>query len=126
MTRVELRGVAKAFPGGIEAIRGLDLTIEPGELFAIVGPSGSGKSTLLRLIAGLEPLSAGSLWIDERRADGLAPRDRDLAMVFQVPVLYPYLSVFENLAFGLRARGAARRDVERGVAEAASILGLEA
>jgi ABC-type sugar transport system ATPase subunit len=78
------------------------------------------------LIAGLEPLSAGSLWIDGRRADGLAPRDRDLAMVFQVPVLYPYLSVFENLAFGLRARGAARRDVERGVAEAASILGLEA
>ncbi len=124
MARVELRGVAKVYPGGIEAIRPLDLTIEDGALFAIVGPSGSGKSTLLRLIAGLEPLTAGSLWIDGRRVEGLAPRDRDVAMVFQTPVVYPFLSVFENLAFGLRARGAARVEVERGVAEAAGVLGL--
>jgi ABC-type sugar transport system ATPase subunit len=125
LARVELRGVSKVYPGGIEAVRALDLAIDDGELFVIVGPSGSGKSTLLRLIAGLEPLSAGSLWIDGRQVDGLAPRDRDLAMVFQVPVLYPYLSVFENLAFGLRARGAARPEVERGVAETAALLGLE-
>jgi multiple sugar transport system ATP-binding protein len=124
LARVELRGIAKVYPGGIEAIRALDLTIDDGAMFVIVGPSGSGKSTLLRLIAGLETPCAGSLWIDGRRVDGLAPRDRDLAMVFQVPVLYPYLSVFENLAFGLRARGAPRREVERGVAEAAAILGL--
>ena len=124
MSCVELRGVAKVYPGGIEAVRPLDLTVEDGALFVIVGPSGSGKSTLLRLIAGLEPLTAGSLWIDGRRVDGLAPRDRDVAMVFQTPVVYPFLSVFENLAFGLRARGAARSEVERAVADAAGVLGL--
>src|SRR4051812_18309936 len=105
LARVELRGVAKSFPGGIDAIHPLDLTIGDGALFVIVGPSGSGKSTLLRLIAGLESLGAGSLWIGGSRADGLSPRDRDVAMVFQTPVVYPHLSVFENLAFGLRARG---------------------
>src|SRR4051812_20658063 len=89
LTRVELRGVAKVFPGGIEAIRGVDLTIDPGELFAIVGPSGSGKSTLLRLIAGLEPLSAGSLWIDGRRADGLAPPAPRPALGFLGSGLFP-------------------------------------
>ena len=124
MARVELRGVAKKYPGGIEAVRPLDLTVEDGALFAIVGPSGSGKSTLLRLIAGLEPLTAGSLWIDGRRVDALPPRDRDVAMVFQTPVVYPFLSVFENLAFGLRARGTSRPEVERAVAEAAGMLGL--
>jgi ABC-type sugar transport system ATPase subunit len=125
LARVELRGIAKVYPGGIEAARGLDLTIDDGALFVIVGPSGSGKSTLLRLIAGLEPLSAGSLWIDGRRADGLSPRDRDLAMVFQTPVVYPHLSVFENLAFGLRARRTPRAEVGRRVAEAAALLGLD-
>jgi multiple sugar transport system ATP-binding protein len=124
LARVELRGVAKVYPGGVEAIRGLDLTIEDGALFVIVGPSGSGKSTLLRLIAGLEPPSAGSLWIDGTRVDRLAPRDRDVAMVFQTPVLYPYLSVFENLAFGLRARRAPRSEVDRLVPEIAAVLGL--
>ena len=126
MAYVELRGLSKTYGGGVEAIRTLDLSIEQGELFAIVGPSGSGKSTLLRLIAGLESPSAGSLWIDGRRADGLSPRDRDLAMAFQVPVLYPYLSVFDNLAFGLKARGAARAEIKRSVEEASVILGLEA
>jgi ABC-type sugar transport system ATPase subunit len=125
LARVELRGVAKVYPGGIEAVGPLDLTVDEGALFVIVGPSGSGKSTLLRLIAGLEQLTAGSLWIDGRRSDGLSPRDRDLAMVFQVPVLYPYLSVFENLAFGLRARGVARAEIARSVTEASATLGLE-
>jgi ABC-type sugar transport system ATPase subunit len=132
LARVELRGIGKVYPGGIEALQPLDLTIEDGSLFAIVGPSGSGKSTLLRLIAGLEPLSVGSLWIDGRRADGLAPRDRDVAMVFQTPVVYPFLSVFENLSFGLRARrrrgretrAERRAEAERAVAEAAAALGL--
>jgi multiple sugar transport system ATP-binding protein len=125
LAHVELRGVAKRYPGGIEAVRPLDLTVEDGTLFVIVGPSGSGKSTLLRLIAGLEPLTAGTVWIDGRRVDALAPRDRDVAMVFQTPVVYPFLSVFENLAFGLRARGTPRLEVERAVAEAAGVLGLE-
>jgi multiple sugar transport system ATP-binding protein len=124
LATVELRGIEKVYPGGIEAVRPLDLTIGDGDLFVIVGPSGSGKSTILRLIAGLETPGAGSLWIDGRRADGLSPRDRDLAMVFQVPVLYPYLSVFENLAFGLRARRSAWREVEQGVSEVATLLGL--
>ncbi len=104
MAQVELRGVSKRYPGGVEAVAAVDLTIVAGAMFVIVGPSGSGKSTLLRLIAGLETPDAGSVWIDGRRADGLAPRDRDVAMVFQHPVLYPHLSVFENLAFSLRAR----------------------
>jgi ABC-type sugar transport system ATPase subunit len=124
LARVELRGVGKVYAGGIEALHPLDLTIEDGSLFVIVGPSGAGKSTLLRLIAGLEPLTAGSVWVDGRRVDEMAPRARDLAMVFQTPVVYPYLSVFENLAFGLRARGAARSEVERVVSEIAAVLGL--
>jgi ABC-type sugar transport system ATPase subunit len=132
LARVELREVAKVYRGGIEAIRPLDLAIEPGSYFVVVGPSGSGKSTLLRLIAGLESPSAGTIWIDGRRADGLPPRDRDLAMVFQTPVVYPFLSVFENLAFGLRARprvaaesrAERRAHVNRAVAEVAAALGL--
>ena len=104
----------------------LDLDDPEGDrhLFVIVGPSGSGKSTLLRLIAGLETLTAGTLWIDGRPGRRLPPRDRDVAMVFQTPVLYPYLSVFENLAFGLRAGRVARAEIERRVAEAAAVLGL--
>jgi ABC-type sugar transport system ATPase subunit len=137
LARVELRGIAKNYPGGIEAIRPLDLTINEGELFVIVGPSGSGKTTLLRLIAGLEPPGAGSLWIDSRRADRLPPRDRDLAMVFQSPVVYPFLSVYDNLAFGLRAMGgrlerncrdngpgSRAEEVEQAVVETAALLCL--
>jgi ABC-type sugar transport system ATPase subunit len=126
LARVELRGVAKVYPGGVAALRALDLTVDEGALYVVLGPSGSGKSTLLRLIAGLEPLSAGSLWIDGRRVDGEAPRDRDLAMVFQTPVVYPNLSVAENLAFGLRARGAGRAEITQRVAEAAALLGIGA
>ena len=124
MAQVELRGVSKRYPGGVEAVAAVDLTIADGALFVIVGPSGSGKSTLLRLIAGLETPDAGSVWIDGRRADGLAPRDRDVAMVFQHPVLYPHLSVFENLAFSLRARKVGRAELERRVTAVAEDLGL--
>ena len=124
LARLELRGVEKTYPGGIVAARGVDLTVEDGELFVIVGPSGSGKSTLLRLVAGLETLESGSVWLDGRRIDALAPRDRDVAMVFQDQVLYPHLDVFENLAFGLRARGISRREVEDRVRGTSSVLGL--
>jgi ABC-type sugar transport system ATPase subunit len=124
LARVELREVAKVYPRGIEALRPLNLTIDDGALFVVVGPSGSGKTTLLRLIAGLDPLTAGSIWINGRRADGLAPHDRDVAMVFQTPVVYPFLSVFENLAFGLRARRAARSEIDRAVSETATMLRL--
>ncbi len=124
MGRLEIRGVSKSFPGEIVAARGVELTIEDGELFVIVGPSGSGKSTLLRLVAGLESLDSGSLWLDGRRIDELAPRDRDVAMVFQDQVLYPHLDVFENIAFGLRARGRPRAEIEEMVRGTAAVLGL--
>ena len=124
MTQVELRGVSKTYPGGVKAVSALDLTVGDDELFVIVGPSGSGKSTLLRLIAGLEAPGVGSVWIGGVRADGLAPRDRDVAMVFQEPALYPHLSVFENLAFGLRARGRPASEVSARVSEVAASLGL--
>jgi multiple sugar transport system ATP-binding protein len=124
LARLELRGVEKTYPGGIVAARGVDLTVEDGELFVIVGPSGSGKSTLLRLVAGLESSEAGSLWLDGRRIDGLNPRDRDVALVFQDQVLYPHLDVFENMAFGLRARGVPKAEVEDRVRGTSAVLGL--
>jgi len=124
LARLEIRGVAKTYPGGIAAVRGVDLTVDDGELFVVVGPSGSGKSTLLRLIAGLEDPDAGSLRLDGRRIDGLAPRDRDVAMVFQDQAPYPHLDVFENIAFGLRARRRPRAEVEGLVRATASVLGL--
>ena len=100
------------------------MTVEDGELFVIVGPSGSGKSTLLRLVAGLENPDAGGIWLDGRRIDTLAPVDRDVAMVFQDQVLYPHLDVFENLAFGLRARGVPRAEMGERVRGTATVLGL--
>jgi multiple sugar transport system ATP-binding protein len=124
LSRLELRGVSKTYPNGIVAAQGVDLTVETGELFVIVGPSGSGKSTLLRLVAGLENLDGGTILLDGRRIDGLAPADRDVAMVFQDQVLYPHLDVFENLAFGLRARRVGRGEIESRVRETASALGL--
>jgi ABC-type sugar transport system ATPase subunit len=125
LARLELRDVRKVYANGIVAARGVDLAVEEGERFVIVGPSGSGKSTLLRLVAGLESLDAGSIWLDGERVDQRDPRDRGLALVFQDPMLYPHLNVFENLAFGLRARRTARTEVEQRVGEAAAMLGVQ-
>ncbi|WP_435006808.1 ABC transporter ATP-binding protein [Tundrisphaera lichenicola] len=122
MARLELVGVEKTFPGGIPALRGVDLTVEDGELFVIVGPSGSGKSTILRLVAGLERPDSGSMSLDGLPIENLAPRDRDVAMVFQDQLLYPHLDVFENMAFGLRARRVGRPEIEERVRATASIL----
>jgi multiple sugar transport system ATP-binding protein len=124
LARLELRGVEKVFPGGLAAARGVELTVEDGELFVIVGPSGSGKSTLLRLIAGLESLDGGSIRLDDRQIDGLSPIHRDVAMVFQDQVLYPHLNVFENIAFGLRARRVPRAEVDELVRGTSQVLGL--
>ncbi|WP_435017254.1 ABC transporter ATP-binding protein [Tundrisphaera sp. TA3] len=124
MARLVLDGVRKTFPGGVVAVDGVDLAIESGELFVIVGPSGSGKSTLLRLTAGLEALDAGSISLGGRRIDGLAPRDRGVAMIFQGQVLYPHLNVFDNLAFGLRARKKAGAEIDAEVRAVADTLGL--
>ena len=104
MAKVDLLGVSKRFGSGLDAVVGIDLAVAEGEFLVILGPSGSGKSTLLRLLAGLESPTSGSIRIDDRPADGLAPRDRGVGMVFQDPAPYPHLSVFDNLAFGLRAR----------------------
>jgi multiple sugar transport system ATP-binding protein len=125
LARIELRQLAKVFPGGITALHTFDLTINLGELLVILGPSGSGKSTLLRLIAGLDAPSAGSVWFDGRDMTRVAPHRRDVAMVFQHPALYPHLSVFDNLAFGLKARGVARSQIRSKVNTVAGMLGLD-
>lgn len=121
---VELTGLTKVYPGGVQALAAVDLRAEPAEFLTLVGRSGSGKSTLLRMVAGLESATAGRVQIGDVDVTGLAPRDRGVAMVFQNPALYPHLSVLDNLAFGLRARGAGRAESRRRAEEVASVLGL--
>ena len=125
MPAIELRQLGKVFPGGIAALAPVDLTINQGELLVILGPSGSGKSTLLRLIAGLDEPSAGSVWFAGHDMTRVAPHRRNVAMVFQHPALYPHLSVFDNLAFGLRRRGVARNQARAKVNTVAGMLGLD-
>jgi ABC-type sugar transport system ATPase subunit len=125
LAEIVLRQLAKRFPGGIPALEPLDLTIAPGELLVVLGPSGSGKTTLLRLIAGLESPNTGGVWIDGREMTLLPPHRRDVAMVFQHPALYPHLSVYDNLAFGLRARGVPRTQAVSKVNTVAGLLGLD-
>jgi multiple sugar transport system ATP-binding protein len=125
LAQIELRQLAKVFPGGIDALQPVDLTISRGELLVVLGPSGSGKSTLLRLIAGLEAASAGSVWFEGRDMTAVPPHRRDVAMVFQHPALYPHLSVFDNLAFGLKAHGVSRSQARTKVNTVAGMLGLD-
>src|SRR5262245_42270065 len=125
MARVELKGVRKDF-GATKVSHGVDLAIADGELVVIVGPSGCGKSTLLRMVAGLETTSAGEIAIDGRVVNQLEPKDRDIAMVFQNYALYPHMSVYDNMAYGLRNRGMAKDEIDRRVREAAKILELAA
>ncbi len=121
---IHLDGVTKEFEGGHLALDGITLSVDPGEFLVLVGPSGCGKSTLLRLIAGLEVPSAGSISIGDRDVTGLRPRERDVAMVFQSYALYPHLSVRENIAFGMKARGESRAAVAKKVEEVAAALDL--
>ncbi|MDR3635494.1 MAG: ABC transporter ATP-binding protein [Isosphaeraceae bacterium] len=125
LSGVVLRGLSKDYGVGVGAVSGVDLDVQRGELFVLIGPSGSGKSTLLRLIAGLESPTAGEVWIGGRRVDPLPPRERDVAMVFQNPALFPHLSVFENLAFGLRARGVPGAEIDERVKRTAVQLRLD-
>lgn len=125
MASIELRGLAKGYPGRIDALRPMDVSVHSGELLVLLGPSGSGKSTILRLIAGLERPTAGAVCIDGRDMTGIPPHRRDVAMVFQNPALYPHLSVFKNMAFGARARGVSRAETRSRVNNVAGMLGLD-
>ncbi|HEX4495874.1 MAG TPA: sn-glycerol-3-phosphate ABC transporter ATP-binding protein UgpC [Thermoanaerobaculia bacterium] len=116
--------VSKVFPDGTKAVDGLDLEIADGEFTILVGPSGSGKSTALRMVAGLEDASSGTLRIGERVVNDMAPKDRDIAMVFQSYALYPHMTVRQNLEFGLRIRKTPKAEMKRLVDEAAQTLGL--
>ena len=124
MARVELRKVRKVYPGGFEAVKGADLVIEDKEFVVLVGPSGCGKSTTLRMVAGLEEISSGDIYIGDQRVNAMAPKDRDIAMVFQNYALYPHMTVYKNMAFGLMLRKFSRVEIDRRVREAAEILGI--
>jgi ABC-type sugar transport system ATPase subunit len=123
MAGVRFEDVGKRY-GSVDAVRGLSLEIADGEFMVLVGPSGSGKTTALRMLAGLEAITSGSVYIGDRVVNAVAPRERDIAMVFQDYALYPQMTVFDNLAFGLRRRKVARDEIARRVTEAASLLDL--
>jgi multiple sugar transport system ATP-binding protein len=123
MSDLAFHGVAKRY-GEVSVIEGLDLEIHDHELMVLVGPSGCGKSTALRMIAGLEEISAGTITIGGRVVNDLAPKDRDIAMVFQSYALYPHMTVRENLGFGLKMRGTAASEIASRVQSAAAILDI--
>jgi sn-glycerol 3-phosphate transport system ATP-binding protein len=123
MAIVQLRNVRKSY-GTSEVIHGVDVDVADGEFVVIVGPSGCGKSTLLRMVAGLEAITAGEIVIGDRVVNALEPKDRDIAMVFQNYALYPHMSVFQNMAYGLKIRGLSRSEIESQVKRAAEILEL--
>jgi multiple sugar transport system ATP-binding protein len=125
MAQIVLENVDKIYAGGVKAVNDLNLEIKDGEFMVLVGPSGCGKSTALRMIAGLEDISGGTISIGDRVVNNLAPKDRDIAMVFQNYALYPHMTVEQNLAFGLQLRGTPKPEIKRRVDEAAKMLGLD-
>ena len=126
MPELELRSVSKTYAAGQRAVDRVSLAVESGELLVLVGPSGCGKSSLLRMIAGLEEISEGEIAIGGKVVNDLPPGARDIAMVFQNYALYPHMTVFENMAFGLRLRKRPRPEIEQRVRETAALLGIEA
>ena len=124
MADVKLDGITKIYPNGFQAVTDLSLELADGEFLVLVGPSGCGKSTALRMIAGLEEISGGDLYVGERRVNGVAPKDRDIAMVFQNYALYPQMTVAENIGFPLRLRKMRKDERREKVEDAARILEL--
>ena len=122
MSSITFESVGKVYPGGTRAITDVSLDVDDGEFVVLVGPSGCGKSTLLRMVAGLEEVTEGTLRIGEKVVNDVSPKDRDIAMVFQNYALYPHMSVFDNMAFGLKMRRMPRDEIRRRVDEAAAIL----
>jgi multiple sugar transport system ATP-binding protein len=125
MAKVVLENVYKIYPGNVTAVNDANLVIEDQEFVVLVGPSGCGKSTTLRMIAGLEEISKGDILIDGRRVNDVPPKNRDIAMVFQNYALYPHMTVYKNLAFGLKLRRYPKAEIDKRVREAAEILGIE-
>lgn len=124
MARVEIEKVAKVYAGGIRAVDSIDLSIADQQFVVLVGPSGCGKSTTLRMVAGLEEISEGTIKIGDRVVNDVAPKDRDIAMVFQNYALYPHMSVYNNMAFGLKLRGMPKPEIHKRVMDAAKILDI--
>ena len=124
MAKVELKGIGKIYDGGVQAVTNANITIEDKEFCVFVGPSGCGKSTTLRMIAGLEEISLGKLYIDGKEMNDVPPKDRDIAMVFQNYALYPHMTVYDNMAFGLKLRKVPKNEIDKMVKEAAKILDL--
>ena len=124
MAKLSLRNVQKHY-ANLQVVHGIDMEIGDGEFIVIVGPSGCGKSTLLRMVAGLEPITGGEVWIGERVVNELEPAERDIAMVFQNYALYPHMSVFDNMAYGLKIRGLPKTEIQARVQQAAGILELD-
>ena len=122
MARITMEGLGKIYEDGTRAVGDLDLAIEDGEFLVLVGPSGCGKSTVLRMIAGLEDITEGTMMIGDKVVNDVAPKDRDIAMVFQNYALYPHMSVYDNMAFGLKLRKFSKDEIQRRVEEAADIL----
>ena len=124
MAGVTLRNVTKAYPNGFQDIKGIDFVVGDGQFCVLVGPSGCGKSTLLRMVAGLETITGGEIDIGGRVVNQIEPADRDIAMVFQNYALYPHMTLYNNMAYGLRNRGMAEAEIKTRVEEAARILEL--
>ena len=125
MASLELKNLVKKYPNGLLAVRDFNLNIADQEFIIFVGPSGCGKTTTLRMIAGLEEITEGELYIGDRLMNDVAPKDRDIAMVFQNYALYPHMSVYDNMAFGLKLRKTPKAEIEKRVHEAARILDIE-
>ena len=125
MSNVKLKNVYKRYPGGVTAVNDFNLDIEDKEFVILVGPSGCGKTTTLRMIAGLEEVTEGEIYIGDKLVNDVAPKDRDIAMVFQNYALYPHMTVYDNMAFGLKLRKTPKNDIKRRVTEAAKVLDIE-